>query len=156
MHTARRGTITLAALFLAACSTPGDSQTMTRPTTAPTTSTSPTSHTVRGSMLEDGAVNGCGGETVLVAVRDGGADIASEVAHSDLRGADCVFDFALPVPAAKCYELDIEHQPVGIYPAEPGGGVEVGIVLSSSVYGDTAPGGAKPGLYADFDGSAAC
>lgn len=98
----------------------------------------------------DGAINGCEGESVLVQVRNGPGDVASESVPSATEGFDCVYRFYLPVPRLDCYELVIDKQPVGGYPADEGGGVELGVISAESVYGDPAS-EADPPLYADFD-----
>ncbi len=79
--------------------------------------------------------------------------VGSELVDSRLEGADCVFHFHVAVPTLSCYELLVDGQPVGRYPASAlGRDGYVGIITSDNVFGDPAPGGAAPRLYADFKG----
>lgn len=126
---------------------------------SPNTDVSPTPDesplTLTGVVVLDGSVNGCGGENILVSVRDGAADAASESVPSALEGVDCVYRFALEVPQLACYNLEISEQPVGRYPrdalrtTEDPNTLNVGYISSDSVWGDPATGEGPP-LYADW------
>jgi hypothetical protein len=107
--------------------------------------------TVSGALLLDQAVNGCEGESVLVQVRSGPGNVASESVDSATEGFDCAFRFSIGVPVLDCYEVVIDQQPVGRYPSDEGGGADLGVILAENVYGDPE-GGGEPPLYADFDG----
>lgn len=101
---------------------------------------------LKGVVVMDGTTNGCAGENLLVEVRDGTGNAASESVPSDFAGLDCAFPFAIPVPELDCYRLVISETPVGEYPksaleqGSSGGVLDVGYIDRESVFGDPESG----------------
>ena len=123
------------------------------PTAAPTASPTAEGNVLRGTMVLDGATEGCGGEQIAVQVRDATGVVGSQLVDSNNEGFDCIFTFTVKVPVLDCYNLVIDGQPVGRYPAgslKANSGI-VGIIDSASVYGSPET-DFKPSLYADYDG----
>lgn len=97
---------------------------------------------LKGAVVMDGTTNGCGGENVLVEVREGAGNVVSESIPSDFVGLDCAFPFALEVPRLDCYQVVISETIVGEYPrevlesgSEPGT-LDIGYIDSASVFGE--------------------
>jgi hypothetical protein len=105
-----------------------------------------------GLVVQDGAVNGCGGEQIEVQVRDATGVVGRSFADSSLEGADCVFHFAVSSPRLDCYRLVIDGTEVGAYSDSVlSPSYNVGYIVSSTVYGDPST-GAPPQADADFSG----
>lgn len=166
MHQDVRMRMLMLAVVVAAVTTSCSSQQPTEPDIEETVTSSVTvppseSSSARGRspsslsgiVFLDGSVNGCGGEQIAVQVRESGAMVGSQLVDSSLEGFDCVYHFDIDVPALACYELLIESQPVGRYPAsaldESG---YVGVITSDNVYGDPQRPSSLPNLYADHNG----
>jgi hypothetical protein len=107
---------------------------------------------IRGVVVLDGAVNGCGGEEILVQVRDATGVVGREVVPSDLEGFDCLYRFAVASPKMDCYYLHVDGNPVGSYRHDTlAPDFIVGYIGPESVWGDPESGeGASP--YQDFSG----
>jgi hypothetical protein len=106
--------------------------------------------TIRGVVVLDGSVNGCGGEEVLVHVRDATGVVARTVAPSSVEGFDCVHRFAVRTPRMRCYSVSIDRTPVGVYPHDAlAPDFDIGYISSDSVWGP--PGSGRADAYRDFN-----
>lgn len=97
---------------------------------------------LKGAVVMDGTTEGCGGENILVEVREGAGNVVSESIPSDFIGLDCGFPFALEVPRLDCYQVMISETLVGEYPrsaledARDPGVLDIGYIDSTSVFGE--------------------
>ncbi|GAA5147283.1 hypothetical protein GCM10023340_19460 [Nocardioides marinquilinus] len=110
----------------------------------------PGTRPVAGTVLLDGSINGCGGDELAIRVRDDTGVIASVFAKSEVVGFDCIYAFAMDVPVQKCYEVNVEQQPVGRYSEGAlGPDGDLGIITSLSAFGDPESLD-PPRAYGDF------
>ncbi|MEX0983917.1 MAG: hypothetical protein WD096_02585 [Actinomycetota bacterium] len=95
---------------------------------------------LRGTVVLDGATQGCGGDPALFYVKDGADDVAHAVVDGANFGADCVYRFDLSVPDLPCYALYVNDVAVGGYPREylTASDHDVGYIDASSVFGGQA------------------
>lgn len=109
---------------------------------------------LKGAVVMDGTTNGCGGENILVEVREGAGNVVSESIPSDFVGLDCAFPFELEVPELDCYQVVISETVVGEYPrsalesGSESGVLDIGYIDSASVFG--APESFEPEAGSDW------
>jgi hypothetical protein len=114
---------------------------------SPTASSASDDRALRGTVVLDGAVNGCSGDDIVVSVSDGVVDVHTVIVTSTISGYDCVYPFEITVPDGyDCVQLVVDETPVGSYP--PGGLVGdgyIGVISAASVWGDPPSGHAEAG-----------